>query len=155
MATPYLRLLLGLALVLPFGQASSADEATTTAVAQEILDLDQSWIDAENARDEAAMRRIFAEDFVVTFGTGKPIEREAYIQSVLKRPIDPTLVQNLSDRRVRIAGDTAILVEAENARLVDKGVEFTSFGRMTVTYIRRDGRWQALAEHVASVRPAP
>lgn len=49
---------------------------------------------------------------------------------------------------VIIDGDTAVVVGSDTERGMKKGVPFAAVARYTVTYIRRQGQWVALAEHM-------
>ncbi len=53
-----------------------------------------------------------------------------------------------------VDGDTAVLVGTDTARGVKNGATYTAVYRYTVTYIRREGQWRALAEHIVKVPPA-
>ncbi len=131
-----------------------AVELTTIAKAeQQVLDLDRAWADAEVKHDEAALRRILDDQFVATFGTGKPYDREGFIKVVIGGNPDPTESQDLSDRMVRIDADTAVIVETDTVRGTDEGKAYTSVYRLTTVYIRRNGRWVALAEHLVRAPP--
>jgi ketosteroid isomerase-like protein len=53
-----------------------------------------------------------------------------------------------------IDGDTAVLVGTDTARGTRDGAAYTAVYRYTVTYIRRQGRWLTLAEHIVKVPQA-
>ena len=129
-------------------------ESTTVAQAeQQVLDLDRAWADAEVKHDEATLRRILDEHFVATFGAGKPYDKEGFIKAVIGGAPDPTESQDLSDRMVRVDADTAVIVETDTVRGTDEGKAYTTVYRITTVYIRRNGHWVALAEHLVRVPP--
>jgi ketosteroid isomerase-like protein len=123
-------------------------------VEQVLLELEQEWVAAENHHDAATLRRILDDQFVNTFGTGELLDKEAFIAAVTSGELDPSLSQTLSDRTTVIAGDTAIVVGTDTVRRTREGKTVTTVFRYTVTYIRRQGRWTALAEHMVRVPPA-
>lgn len=148
-----------LRLVLAFCVAAPSPVAVTKSVQvppsadakQQLLDLEEEWIRAEHSHDAAALRRILADKFVATFGTAKLYDKDSFIKDTVQGDIDPTESQKLTDRTVILDGDTAIVVGTDTERGTRKGVAYTAVGRYTATYIHRDGRWIALAEHFVEI----
>jgi len=139
--------LLGLA-----GQVGAGD--TAAASKAQLAALEREWIEAEVHRDPAPLQRILDDQFVCTFLTSKPIRKSDFIKFVT-RP-GPSESQDVSDETVIVTGDTAVIVETDTARGVRDGVPYTNILRATVTYVERQGRWRALAEHLAwGVTPPP
>jgi ketosteroid isomerase-like protein len=129
-------------------------ESTTVVKAeQQVLALDSAWADAEVRHDAAALRRILDDHFIATFGAGKPYDKEGFIKTVIGGAPDPTEAQNLSDRTVRVDADTAVIVETDTVHGTDEGKAYTTVYRLTTVYIRRNGRWVALAEHLVRAPP--
>jgi hypothetical protein len=129
--------------------------APAPSAEQQLLDLEQEWIKAEGLHDAATLRRILDDQFVHTFGAGEPVGKEEFIRDITSGPLDPTLTQTLSAQTIRVAGDTAIVVETDTIRRIKSGQPVANAYRITVTYIRRDGRWTALAEHMVRVPAGP
>ena len=131
-----------------------AVESTIVATAeQQVLDLDRAWADAEVKHDAATLRRILDDHFVATFGAGKPYDKEEFIKAVIGGAPDPSESQDLSDRMVRVDADTAVIVETDTAHGTDEGKAYTTVYRITTVYIRRNGHWVALAEHLVRAPP--
>jgi hypothetical protein len=125
-----------------FGATGKAKRKTT------VLDLEQEWVAAEHNHDTAVLRRILHDKFIATFGAEKPDDKEAFIKEIVSGDVDPTESQTLTDRNVIIDRDTAVVVGTDTERGTKKGAAYTVVYRYTVTYIRRNGRWIALAEHL-------
>jgi ketosteroid isomerase-like protein len=149
---------LGLAIV---GWAVAASAQTmapaspaAAEVRQHIRDLEQVWVTAENKHDVATLRSILDDKFVNTFGAGKLHDKEGFIAAVLSGEVDPTQSQTLSDQTVVVHGDTAVSVGTDTLSGTDMGKPYSKVFRYTVTYVHRDGRWVALAEHMVGVPPA-
>ena len=70
-----------------------------------------------------------------------------------EEPADPTLTITTEDTRVRVNGDTAVVVgrRVERRRRPDNNQEGVAYARYTRTYVKRQGRWQLLAEHIQAV----
>jgi ketosteroid isomerase-like protein len=62
--------------------------------------------------------------------------------------------QTLTDETVIVDGDTAVVVGTDTLRGTKSGAAHTAVARYTVTYIRRNGQWMALAEHLAELPQA-
>jgi ketosteroid isomerase-like protein len=130
-------------------------DASPSEAREEVLRLERDWTTAENKHDEATLRRILDEKFVATFGTKKPpYDKEGFIKAQLAGDVDPTESDTLSDQMVIVDGDTAVVVGTDTERSTKKGEAHTAVARYTATYVRRNGRWLALAEHLVLVPQA-
>jgi|SRR5579859_118822 len=118
---------------------------------QQVLDRGKEWAGAENKHDATKLRRILDDKFVASFDAGKPRDKETFIKHILAGDVDPTQSQTLTDETVVIDHDTAVVVGTDTMRGTDKGTAYTLVARYTVTYIRRNGEWLALAEHLVMV----
>jgi len=118
---------------------------------QQVLDLEKDWVTAEFKHDEAALRRILDDKFLVSFGPNKPYDKESFIKDELSGEVDPTESQTLADQHVIIDRDTAVVVGTDTLRGTKNGASYEMVARYTATYIYRNGRWVALAEHLVEV----
>src|SRR5215469_7426130 len=130
---------------------SDSKSLPTADTKQQVIDLSKEWVAAEIRHDANALRRILDDKFIASFGAEKPQDKETFIKQIVAGDVDPTESQTLSDDRVIIDQDTAVEVGTDTARGTEKGAAYTVFYRYTVTYIRRNGRWLALAEHLVQV----
>lgn len=99
------------------------------------------------------LRRILDERFVASFGAAKTYDKEAFIK-LFAGDVDPTASQTLTYEAGIIDGDTAVAVGTDAARGTRDGAAYTAVYKYTATYIRRHGRWLALAEHIVQVPQA-
>src|SRR3974377_171406 len=136
---------------LPADAADQPVDAARAQATQEVVKLERDWVTAEEKHDEAALRHILDEKFIATFGAKKPEDRESFIRGELKGNADPTASQTLTDQLVIVEGDTAIVTGTDTLRGTKQGEAYTLVARYTATYIRRNGRWLALAEHLVAV----
>jgi ketosteroid isomerase-like protein len=120
---------------------------------QQVLDLGKVWVNAEVKRDAATLRRILDDKFVASFGTEKPYDKEAFIK-LLTTSDDFIESETLTDETVIVDHDTAVVVGTDTVRGKEKGTAYTVVYRYTVTYVRRNGQWLALAEHIVEVPQA-
>jgi ketosteroid isomerase-like protein len=147
-----MRQLLILALVsMAVSSAQAAPPADAKAGAMALL---RDWVKAENEHDAAALDRILDDQFISTFEAGKPTRKAAFIKSLTKGKADPAQSQSLTDETVVVDGDTAILVGNDTFHRTDGAAPDGLALRYTITCVRKDGRWVALAEHIVKI-PAP
>ena len=134
------------------GPGTASGDQAVIADEQALLKLERDWVDAEIRHDARVLQAILHERFISTFGDGKPLGKQAFIEAVTGGPVDPTATQDLSDRTVIVVGETAVIVETDTVRKMKDSGPSVSAWRFTVTYVKTDGRWVALAEHGVPLR---
>ena len=143
--------LLIIALVISSAALSAAAHAQSPAppdARQQVLDTTEEWIAAENKHDAAALSRILDDKFISTFAANPPRGKDAFIKGIVTGPVDPTQSQSLTDVSVSIDGDTAVIVGNDTFHSATKP---SPAFRFTITYVRRQGRWLALGEHIVTI----
>lgn len=126
--------------------ASGAASGRETAAARA-----RQWTEAEDKSDLDALRRILDDRFVATLGAARTYDKEGFIK-LFDRDVDPSASQATTYEAVISDGDT-VVVGTDTARGTRDGAAHTAVYKYTVTYIRRDGRWRALAEHIVKAPP--
>lgn len=134
----------------PRAQANSSGGQPTDAK-QQLLKLESEWVNAEVKHDEATLRRILDDKFLASFDSSEPYDKESFIKIILSGDVDPTESQTLTNQDVIVDHDTAVVVGIDTERKTENGTQHETVYRYTVTYIYRDGRWLALAEHLVQV----
>jgi ketosteroid isomerase-like protein len=139
--------------------ASAGAEPTTTEAAKvsdaerEVLALEDQWVQAEINGDEATLQRILDDRFVMTWGSGKTVDKASYIEGIIKGK-GTILSEELTDRIVLVEGNTVVVVDTDTLQGKNAaGEPWKLVLRMTTTYVKRDGRWVALAEQVVPIEP--
>ena len=136
-------------------QAASALKSPDAQAEAEVRRLSAEEVQAFLRRDAAALARLWADDFVVT----NPLNRFVTKADVLQMVESGFLVITAFDRRIeylKVYGDTVILAGRETATW---GGKMPNAGRpeelrITVVWMKRDGRWQQVARHANVVPPA-
>jgi ketosteroid isomerase-like protein len=131
------------------GQAGGAK----AGAAQEVLKAEREQRDAYLRRDVAATERMVADEYVLTIQGGDVGNKANLLTFLKEEPADPTLTLTTEDTQVRVNGDTAVVVgrRVERRRRPDNNQEGVAYARYTRTYVKRQGRWQLLAEHLQAV----
>ena len=145
------RRLLSLALAAAASSALliAAPASAESDAKQEVIDTTRQWIVAENRHDAASLREILDDNFITTYAAGKPGNKESFIKAITSGEVDPTQTQDLTDTSVIVDGDTAIIVGNDTFHSATKPPVAPL--RFTITYVKRQGRWRALAEHIVSI----
>lgn len=152
----FLGVITSFAVALPLYAANDSDSNSSFAEAERrVLQLEQKWTAAEIKRDEMKLRQILDDQFLVTFGSGDVVDKEGFIKAVIGDENEVILSQDLSDETIRIVADTAVVVLTDTVHGTSKGEPYTQVLRITTTYIGREGKWLALAEHMVARKPPP
>jgi uncharacterized protein DUF4440 len=134
------------------GQTSEGQAKIQKSLAQEILKTEREQRDAYLQRDIAKTEQLVADEFILT--SGRDIgDKSTLIGYMKSTPADPTLTLTAEDTRVSINGDTAIVIgrRVEKRRREDNNQEGVAYARYVRTYVKRQGRWQLLAEHLEAI----
>lgn len=133
-------------------QAVPNQTAAQEAMAQEVLKAEREQRDAFLQRNIAKTDRLVADEFIFTAGRdiGDKKTLIGYLKSTL---VDPTLTLTAEDTRVTINDDSAIVIgrRVERRRREDNNREGVAYARYMRTYIKRQGRWLLLAEHLETI----
>ena len=132
-------------------QAEDPVSPAPADIKQQVMNLLRDWVTAENEHDAAALRRILDDQFITTSGAGKPRNKESFIKSLTAGKADPRQSQSLTDENIVVEGDTAVVVGTDTFHRTDGAKPDGLALRYTITFIRRDGRWRALAEHIVKI----
>lgn len=126
----------------------SADESprTDSEAKQLLTSANEEWIRALAQRDEAALDRIMADDFVLAY----PFEGDDkgdFIADVLAGEVR---VESLEAHAatVRVAGSTGLVFGSETANWRYRGRDLSGLYRFVRVYTWQDGRWRIVALHL-------
>jgi hypothetical protein len=129
---------------------ADASNAPAPGDEQQVIATETAWVDAEVKRDAAVLNRVLDERFLVNSSTGVPRDKASVIADVLSWKM---VSQAITDRTVLVDGDTAIVFGTATFRFAVEGKDDErSAARYTTTYIKRDGRWRALALHMTTLK---
>jgi len=135
-----LRFLLLLLPMLAFAQSNS-DKSGDKSL---ILALESAWNQAEIHHDANAASAIMADTFISVDHHGTLANRAHYLADMKDLSFNPEEISN-SDPTVYLYGDTAIVTSAYRTKGTSSGKPFVHHGRFTDTWIKRDSKWQCIA----------
>ena len=125
----------------------SIDEKTNqySKAEQEVLKVNEKYDKAIISRDAAAYERILANDFIFTSFDGVVSNKAQELEKVKSGDLKFEFGKS-DDVRIKIYGKTAVVTARFRAKGQSKGKNFTVLERYTVVFVKRNGRWQLVAE---------
>lgn len=122
--------------------------------------MDRQWqVESYGSRDLKDYDRIVAEDFFITGSNGKVLTKAEKRANVAADYTDPSTVApdyvfkiDEASHRVRLFGKT---IAVSNGYIIEKyvykGNKIDSRVYFTCTYLKRGGKWQAIAAHYTRI----
>lgn len=109
--------------------------------------LSAAWI----ARDRDGIERLIAPDWAVTHVAGQRMTRDEVFRTMLESDATQMTASTADEIDVRVFGDAAVVTGRTHALGTQSGVPFDVRLRFTDVFVRRDGRWQAVASHATLI----
>lgn len=148
---------LPLLLLLFLAAAANAQTAKDSAVLTALLN---EFLDGAGRNDADIHDRFWAEDLIYTRGSGQRTNKAEIMKSVRSapppKPDAPKMVYSAEDVIIRQYGNTAVVafrLVGTTAR-TDGSTETLKFYN-TGTFVKRKGRWQAVAWQATPIPPEP
>jgi ketosteroid isomerase-like protein len=116
--------------------------------------LDQERIQAQISADAAALDRLYAEDFI---GIGPSGAKRVKAQVIADFTSGSLRFQSITtdDVQWRVYGDTAVETGLSTMNGQDKGKTVPRDNRFTRVWVKRQGRWQLVANHYSLLATQP
>ena len=95
--------------------------------------------------DAAALERIFADEFIYTNPKAEVLDKKQQIAALSSGELKLSEAKS-DDVRIRIYGETAVMTGRFTAKAESTGKREMIEERYTAVWVRRDGRWQLVAE---------
>jgi len=114
------------------------------------MQLERDWSQASLNKDIAALNSIMADDWVNIDFQGRTLTKTQTIAN-LKSGLPATQAAGLGEMKVRVFGDSAIVTGSDTGKSTSKGKEVVEKYLWTDVFIRRNGRWQAVASQSTKV----
>ncbi|MDQ2976267.1 MAG: nuclear transport factor 2 family protein [Acidobacteriota bacterium] len=136
-----------------YGQALDKKSKGISKPEQQVMALNRAWADAITKGDAAALDRLFADDMIVTSGSGAIRDKAGEIKDAAGAP-DPDFVWTrpftTEDVRVKIYRDAAAVTGLAKWAFKYKGQEVNQERRFTQLYVKQHGQWRIVAQQVSS-----
>ena len=132
-----------LCLLAASGGSLAAQEKSDAAT---IRSLEMKWTQSYKERSIDILSSLLADDFVITIEDGNIYSKAGYI-SHSADPATQVQVAELSDLKVRMHGDTAIVTGTYHEKGESSGKRYEYHDRLTDVWMRAGGKWQVVASH--------
>jgi ketosteroid isomerase-like protein len=137
-------------------QISDADKAPDASgmgvksVENALIQVEHDWGYALLTADVAGWSRFLADDWVLTYSDGSLVTKPMALADLKEGALRIESFR-LDDMKVRVYGDTAVVTGqiTEKSKFRDK--DTSGVRRFTDVFVKRDGRWQAVASHESDV----
>jgi len=121
-------------------------EGTTQA----LIDLENKWVGALVKSDAATLNSIFADTYVDTDEHGHRTDKQGVLSVLQSGELKLESIK-LSDMRVYVYGDAAVVTGSSSQAGNFKGQSLAATIIFTDTFVRQNGKWRAVASHRSSV----
>ena len=111
-----------------------------------IRSMELKWTESYKQRQVAMLSSLLADDFVITVEDGSTFSKTGYI-SHSAEPGTKVEVAEMSDLKVRMHGNAAIVTGAYHERGESNGKRYEYHDRLTDVWMKVSGKWQVVASH--------
>ena len=113
--------------------------------------LAKAWVSA----DRATIERIIAPDWKSTGPDGRMADRAGVLADVFETRVHRIHRVEIDDVNARVFGDAAVVTGRTHGVGEVDGSTYDVVIRFTDTFVRREGRWQAVASHASLLASRP
>jgi len=143
-------LLLAIAVLTPAQTQKRGSGPGSDAASQALIDLEGKWVAALEKSDAATLDSILVDTYVDTDEESHRSDKQAVLAVLKSGDLKMTSIK-LSDMQVYIYGDAAVVTGSAAQIGNFKGQALTAKITFTDTFIRRNGKWTAVASQRSPV----
>ena len=125
---------------LPVLYSQESGEAATVRV------LEMKWAESYRLRQLEVLSALLDDDYVITFEDGRTLGKVGVL-SYIAKPSERIEAADLSDLKIRIRHDTAIVTGAYHERGESAGKPYDYNDRLTDVWMKVQGNWKLVASH--------
>jgi ketosteroid isomerase-like protein len=126
-------------LLIPLAGQEKSDAAA-------LRSLELKWTESYRQRQVDILASLLADDFVITVEDGNTYSKTGYI-SHSAEPSVHVEVAEMSDLKVRMHGNTAVVTGAYHERGESNGKRYEYHDRFTDVWMKNGGKWQVISSH--------
>ncbi len=119
-----------------------------------LVQVENEWGRALVERNVGAFSRCLADEWVLTTSGGSSVTKSMALADLASGALRIESFR-IDDVSVRAYGETAIVRGLITERSSLRGADTSGKRRFTDVFVKRDGRWQAVASHENNVLPKP
>ena len=127
-------------LVVPGTAQGQADTAAS------IRKLEEKWTESYKKRQIDILSSLLADDFVITVEDGSVYSKSGYISHTADTSVQVEVAE-ISDLKVRMHGNTAVVTGADHERGKSNGKPYEYHDRLTDVWMKIGKNWQVISSH--------
>ena len=135
--------LVALCLALAWATNLAAQEKSDAAT---IRALELKWTDSYKQHNIDILSSLLADDFAITIEDGSIFSKAGYISHTADSSTK-VHVAEMTDLKVRMNGDTAVVTGAYHEKGESNGKSYEYHDRLTDVWMKVSGKWQVVASH--------
>jgi ketosteroid isomerase-like protein len=135
--------LVALCLALAWATNLAAQEKSDAAT---IRALELKWTESYKQHSIDILSALLADDFVITIEDGSIFSKAGYISHTADSSTK-VHVAEMTDLKVRMHGDTAVVTGAYHEKGESNGKSYEYHDRLTDVWMKVSGKWQVVASH--------
>lgn len=125
----------------------AADYMSDDSIRQEILNLAEEWAKAIVSNDARKIGSFVSDDWII-IGTNGITRKQGFLPAVESGDLTHETMQLVSEARVQIYGDTAVLTGRVTNNGHFKGEAFSADEWTTDVFVRREAGWLCVLSHI-------
>jgi ketosteroid isomerase-like protein len=119
----------------------------TSDVEDELLKLEKEFAEAIVSNDLEGIGRLVTEDWIIIGPNGEIVDRARFFEVIKSGALTHDMMES-EDFRVRVYGDSAVVIGVTRTKGKFMGREFSTQERATDVFVKRDGRWRCVLTHL-------
>ncbi len=117
-------------------------------VEEELIDLAIEWDQAMVENDAVAIGRYMADDWTIIGPDGSIAEKATFLGLVKSGALSHDVMES-EDLRVRVYGDTAVVISRGVSGGKYQGQAFRETERVSCVFVRQEGQWKCVHTHLS------
>lgn len=118
-----------------------------------LLSQERAWTEGFKNRDRDVLNEVLADGFVFTDDEGHVYDKAQYIAAAMN--VIQVASYTVDETAVRVYGDSGVVLGRWAGTMSIDGKDASGSFRFTDTFVRRDGRWQAVASQDTRIPRSP
>lgn len=136
----------------PTANTSATPAASNENVEALLTKMEQDWTDAILKQDTARIEPILADDMLAIIPNGQTITKPQHLAFIKDETYKPESL-SIDNIKVRVFGDSAVVTYHQSEKSQFQGKDNSGETLWTDIFVKRDGRWQIVAEHGSRLEP--
>lgn len=137
------------------------EQIDTAAIEAQITKLERDWASSPKNRDAETVRRVLADDVVITYPDGTTGTKADEVKTIESGAVTMDSWELLDPKVTVLNADSAFITGRgviKNGKYTDpntkKSIDISGEFRFLDVYARRNGRWQAVASQTTPIKKA-